>query len=73
MHPIAPGIGSRSTRWFVIALMAGGRVLGVDVVKHLSDPEAGDYGAPEYQGRLGRVRWVYLRQGSALDSINPPV
>lgn len=36
-------------------LMAGGRVLGVDVVKQTADPDAGDYGEPEYLSRLGRV------------------
>jgi hypothetical protein len=36
-------------------LMAAGRVLGVDVVRQSADPEAGDYGEPEYLLRLGRV------------------
>lgn len=36
-------------------LMAAGRVLGVDVVKQSADPEAGEYGEPEYLVRLGRV------------------
>lgn len=36
-------------------LMAAGKVLGVDVVKQTADPEAGDYGEPEYLSRLGRV------------------
>lgn len=36
-------------------LMAAGRVLGVDVVKQIADPEAGEYGEPEYLVRVGRV------------------
>ncbi len=36
-------------------VMATGRVLGADVVKQTADPEAGDYGEPEYLSRLGRV------------------
>jgi hypothetical protein len=36
-------------------LMAAGRILGVDLVKQIADPEAGEYGEPEYLVRLGRV------------------
>lgn len=36
-------------------IMAGGKVLGIDIVKQTADPEAGDYGEPEYLTRLGRV------------------
>lgn len=36
-------------------IMAGGKVLGVDIVKQTADPEAGEYGEPEYLTRLGRV------------------
>ena len=36
-------------------LMAAGRVLGVDVVRQISDPEAGEYSEPEFLVRLGRV------------------
>jgi hypothetical protein len=36
-------------------MAAGGKVLGVDVVKQTADPDAGDYGEPEYLARLGRV------------------
>lgn len=36
-------------------LMAGGRILGADVVKQTADPDAGEYGEPEYLGRHGRV------------------
>ncbi|MDB5406113.1 MAG: hypothetical protein JWL84_1025 [Rhodospirillales bacterium] len=35
-------------------LMATEKVLGVDVVKQVADPEAGDYAEPEYLVRLGR-------------------
>jgi LmbE family N-acetylglucosaminyl deacetylase len=36
-------------------LMAAGKVLGVDVIKQIADPEAGEYEEPEYIVRLGRV------------------
>ncbi|MDB5410271.1 MAG: hypothetical protein JWL84_5183 [Rhodospirillales bacterium] len=36
-------------------LMAAGKALGVDVVKQVADPEAGEYAEPEYLVRLGRV------------------
>jgi hypothetical protein len=36
-------------------LIATGKILGVDVVKQIADPEAGEYAEPEYLLRLGRV------------------
>jgi hypothetical protein len=36
-------------------LMGAGKVLGVDVVRQVADPEAGEYAEPEYLVRLGRV------------------
>jgi hypothetical protein len=36
-------------------LMMAGRILGVDVVKQITNPEAGEYGEPEYLVRVGRV------------------
>jgi len=36
-------------------IMTAGHVLGVDVVRQSSDPDAGEYGEPEYLVRLGQV------------------
>jgi hypothetical protein len=35
--------------------MAGGRVVGVHIIRVLDDETSGDYGEPEYLAALGRV------------------
>ena len=50
-----PCISEQNARARAEKLMAAGRILGVDVVKQIADPEAGEYGEPEYLARLGRV------------------
>jgi hypothetical protein len=35
--------------------MAGGRVVGVHIIRVLDDEASGDYGEPEYLAALGRV------------------
>jgi hypothetical protein len=35
--------------------MAGGRVVGVHIIRVLDDETSGDYGEPEYLATLGRV------------------
>ncbi len=35
--------------------LAGGRVVGVHIIRVLDDEAAGDYGEPEYLAALGRV------------------
>jgi hypothetical protein len=44
-----------SARMRAERLMESGRVLGVDVVRQVCDPELGEYPEPEYLCRLGRV------------------
>ncbi|MBF0562267.1 MAG: hypothetical protein HQL37_09655 [Alphaproteobacteria bacterium] len=36
-------------------LMENKRAAGVDVIRQTADPDAGDYGEPEFLDRLGRV------------------
>ena len=35
--------------------MAGGRVVGVHIIRVLDDETSGDYGEPEYLATMGRV------------------
>ena len=48
-------INEQSARVRAERLIENQRAAGVDVIKLTADPDAGDYGEPEYLARLGRV------------------